>query len=301
MQTNLGDAAVRTGLSRLIDYAGLFPPAQLQMLDALREYALARSEAHAWMLGRFIVPATKIESLLEELPHAEQEPVALSVIVDAGNDPRTWLSNVQRLMARIAEFRGGEQRISIEALEVPLAPLATERETYDAGIGQYAAAARQAGVEDLPAYLEFPRDRHWDRALTGGIFALARHRLHAKVRCGGPSAENVPSPGELAAFLAAAASEDVVFKATAGLHHPVRHFNESAGFVMHGFLNLLFAAARAKSGSNVAQIARVLECEDASAFRFDRAEMEEARAFFISYGSCSFREPVEDLQALGLL
>jgi hypothetical protein len=46
-----------------VDYAGLFPPAQLPLADALAEYRRALAGADAWMLGRFIVPAVQLSVL----------------------------------------------------------------------------------------------------------------------------------------------------------------------------------------------------------------------------------------------
>src|SRR5687767_279114 len=44
-----------------IDYAGLFPPAGLDMSRAVRNYAEYLSGPHAWALGRFVLPASRIE------------------------------------------------------------------------------------------------------------------------------------------------------------------------------------------------------------------------------------------------
>ena len=78
----------------------------------------------------------------------------------------------------------------------------------------------------------------------------------------------------------------VPFKCTAGLHHAVRHGEE------HGFLNIL-AATTAPAG----RLEAVLAEEDASALDVARAD----RGLFVGFGSCSWREPVDDLIELGLL
>ena len=52
---------LRILLRGLIDYAGLFPPASLDMADAVRNYAAYREGEHAWALGRFVVPAARLE------------------------------------------------------------------------------------------------------------------------------------------------------------------------------------------------------------------------------------------------
>jgi hypothetical protein len=114
-------------------------------------------------------------------------------------------------------------------------------------------------------------------------------------------------------FIAAAANAGVAFKATAGLHHPVRHVDPATGFTMHGFLNILAAAALAPRLDRETLL-RVVAEEDPAAFTFDdtslrwrdeRVELDAIarlrRDAFVSYGSCSFSEPIEDLTALGIL
>lgn len=305
--------AVRAAFERLIDYAGLFPPAKLETAPALAEYAAARQGPFAWMLGRFIVPASRIAELLAAFPGTQ--PVALSVIVDGGGEPRTWLSRVQAALAQLAALRSNESRVRVEALEGALPQLQTQRETYDAAIGQFAAARKQAGLDDLPAFLELPHDARWRSELDGALFALSRHKLGAKLRCGGIVPEAFPGVDDVAAFIdAAVRAHRVAMKATAGLHHPIYHRDEHLGVMMHGFLNLLAAAAFARSGMAHADLAAILACEDSQRFRFDEhglqwegervrvGDLLAARAeSFISYGSCSFAEPTGDLQALGIL
>jgi len=115
-----------------------------------------------------------------------------------------------------------------------------------------------------------------------------------KIRCGGA---RIPSVEELAAFVRDAPAP---FKATAGLHHA---YPTEEG--EHGFLNLLAAvvfgdeeaALRAPRGS--------FELDERS-FRWDGREADasrcaEARRRFRSIGSCSFFEPVGELEELGIL
>ncbi len=303
-------AAVRAAFSGLIDYAGLFPPAQLGMKTALAEYDAARRSPHAWMLARFIVAASRIDELVQDAAGA---PPPLSAIVDAGNDSRAWFGNTQAALARIATLKNS-RRAQIETLEVPLSPLLSLRETYDAAIGQYAAAASQAGLREVPSFIELPRDERWLALLPGALAAMQRHRIGAKLRCGGVTAASVPPVLDVATFLHVANDEGAAFKATAGLHHPIRGYNEESGFIMHGFLNVLAAAALAKSGAPLDDLIAVLEDEERANFNFvDEALLWNGRAipaellkqtrehFFVAYGSCSFEEPVNDLAALGMI
>jgi hypothetical protein len=293
--------SVRAAFAALIDYAGLFPPAKLPMAQARAEYESARAGPQAWMLGRFIVPATL---LVDTADHID---APLSVIADGTVD----------LFERLAAMRGSGLRI--EALETPLAnsisPLRTvlsADEILDV-TGELEADITTVGLRDVPVYVEIARTPPWWPMLPTVMSALGRMQLRAKLRCGGVTADAFPSVDEVADFIAAAANAGVAFKATAGLHHPVRHVDPVTGFTMHGFLNILAAAALAPRLDRQA-LRSVIAEEDPAAFSFDdtsftwraqRVELDAIARFrrdvFVSYGSCSFSEPIEDLTALGML
>jgi hypothetical protein len=159
-----------------------------------------------------------------------------------------------------------------------------------------------------PAYCEVP---------VGELDEVKRAGCFAKLRTGGVKPEAIPTTADVAAFIAACADRRLAFKATAGLHHPVRaphpltYEADAPRAVMHGFLNVFLAAAFAWHGDR--DIEPVLAETDPAAFRFDdRAhwrgrslsseQVRDARQQFAhSFGSCSFAEPVEGLEALGLL
>jgi hypothetical protein len=305
---------VRAAFDRLIDYAGLFPPAKLPMAEAVAEYATAQTGPAGWMLGRFIVPASRISDVADAWESLRvARPLPLSAIADASPDARLWFASLQNALAEVTGLGREAPNVRIEALEVPLPPPLSARETFDAPIGQLRASLDRAGAGGLPAYVELPRVARWRELLPGAMAALARMRLNAKVRCGGVVADAFPPVEDVAAFVAAAASEGVAFKATAGLHHPVRHRDSATGFVMYGFLNLLAAATFAPR-VDAERLASILAEEDSGAFAFDessfrwrdqRADLDDVKRMrasaFAGYGSCSFSEPVEDLTALGVL
>lgn len=152
-----------------------------------------------------------------------------------------------------------------------------------------------AGVPDVgEVYVETPLDD----ALEDRLDHLAELGLRAKVRCGGAV---VPDSEGLAGFIRSCRERELVFKATAGLHHAVRADGE------HGFLNLLAAVVFGDE-----ELA--LEDTDPAAFELDAerfswrgrsacaGELVSARRKRLhSIGSCSFFEPVEELEGLGLL
>ncbi|MBV8246202.1 MAG: hypothetical protein JOZ38_09800 [Candidatus Eremiobacteraeota bacterium] len=301
--------AVRSALNRLIDYAGLFPPASLAMDAAVETYERVRESPYAWIAGRFIVPASRLSELAEAL--GRRVPFALSVILDAAATP-AWLNEIAAICELVAAAQR-ESRWRIETLELALPAPRAARETFDAPIGQVRMVLENAGLRALPAFVEVPRTPRWRGLLAGAMAALHRARLGAKVRCGGAAPDAVPSPEDLAAFVRLAVEGGVPFKATAGLHHPVRH-RDPDGRPVHGFVNLMAATLLARTGTSVEALAEVLGDEDAAAFALagdtftwreqvaHAAEVAQMRdENFVAYGSCSFDEPTEDLVALGVL
>jgi hypothetical protein len=265
--------ARRALFGRLIDHAALFPPASLDMPEALEADRRARATPEAWMLDRFIVPASR----LGELP-AQTPP--LSVVLDRGEGDLDALAGYDVVLL--------EGRIDPEWIPETQA-------LVDAKLG-------------VPAFWELAPGR----ALAGEVAAVREAGAGAKIRCGGVTADAFPPVEAVAAFVLACRDAGVRFKATAGLHHPIRHVDAATGFHMHGFLNLLAAAVFAHMGED--DLVPVLAEEDPAAFavdagglevhgrRADAEAIEAARAeLFVAYGSCSFSEPVEDLTALGIL
>jgi len=233
-------------LADLIDYAGMFPPAALSMEEALENYRRYRDGKHAWMLGRFIVPAVRAAEVPADVPVN---------VIEAKTERR-----------RPGGWPGGVPPPYIEITDLNL-------------------------IEDL-----------------------ARDGLRAKLRTGGLTPEAFPSSKDIANFLRKCAQHGVAFKATAGLHHPIRctkpltyEPNAPRG-TMHGFINLFMAAALLPHAE------AILEEQEPQAFAFDddaaswrnhavlTDDLERLREqFAISFGSCSFEEPINDLQELGWL
>jgi len=199
--------------------------------------------------------------------------------------PEAWMLN--RLVlpaAKLPEVRLGENWRVTLLVDAEPGPLAAQVETLETKLPRRLS---------LPTYCE---------ARIGAI-----QGAFAKVRTGGLTPEAVPASSTLAKFLSEAAQRRIPFKATAGLHHPVRA-------AMHGFINVFVAAAFAWRGAERGLIAGVLDETDARAFEFRDAgvrwqsreiatdEIAAARRDFAhSFGSCSFAEPVDDLRALGWL
>jgi hypothetical protein len=285
---------IRTLLAGAIDYAGLFPPASLSMDEAVRNYASYRAAADSWALGRFVVPMTRLGEFRECAASvlSAESPWRLAALAGAGGDDWHGVEHV------------GHHGAVVDALEL-------RARTPD---DVRAAASRRA--TDLDVFYEIPIDSDPGPLVA----AIARVGGKAKVRTGGVTAEAFPNPADLARFVVTCARAAVPFKATAGLHHALRatycltYDADSPRSEMFGFLNVLLAAAFARAGLGTQDVTDVLAESDAAALRFGsdvvewrgrRVSMEvlaETRgALAPSFGSCSFTEPIEELEALGLL
>ena len=279
-----GDTAEPPGLlAGLVDDAGLFPPAQLPMADALARHRADEAAAHPMLSHRFLCPASRLAELRAALVAGAR--LRVGVILDAG------LESLPGALGEVA----AEARLALEMVEVP-APRPAD----------VADALEALEAVDAAAFVEGPRDPGWVKAVAARHPPESGGRLRgAKVRCGGARAELFPSPEELAVFICVCFEHGVPFKATAGLHGAVRHRDETTGFVHHGFLNLVLAAGRAASGAGVDDVAAVLRSTDAPALAAEaRAvsgpRISAARLLFRAYGSCSTSEPREEAAALGL-
>jgi hypothetical protein len=152
------------------------------------------------------------------------------------------------------------------------------------------------------------------------IAAIARAGGRAKVRTGGITPDAFPATADLVRFIRTCLSAKVPFKATAGLHHPLRadyrltYEPDSVRGTMFGFLNLFLASAFMAAGLDDRQAALLLEERDRDSIHFDDSGVEwKGRRLgldailrsredgIVSFGSCSFTEPIGDLQSLGLL
>lgn len=297
-------------LQGLIDYAGLFPPAKLPMAEVVRNYASYLRADHSWMLGRLIVPASKLEEFRrharEYLPTGEdeQDPWPLSVLIDGDLDAD--LDAIYAFNREHAHLDAGLAVIDAVEIKVPIVD------------GQPSAVFVDDTLDKVPdelfPFFELPAPCG-GVDIRGCLAVLADADAGAKLRTGGVTPEAIPTAQSVAEFIAACAVAEVPFKATAGLHHAVRaehaltYEAASPRAVMHGFVNVFAASVFARTArATVDTLVRVLEERDLSAFvRSDARlvwrelsagvdQVEDARlSFALSYGSCSFEEPVAEI------
>lgn len=294
--------SVRILLNEIIDYAGLFPPSQLSMQDAVLNYATYRGSNYGWMLGRFILPVARLdefyESAREFLPKSGSNPWRVSAL--AGED-------INATIRSINEFNRQHSDSAVcDMLEVK--------------------ASTVSKIENTMSALPKAITPYFEIAIGGRTFVdlvttLGIKRLRAKLRTGGVTREEFPTTHDVVRFVRTCMAANVAFKATAGLHHPIRCFKpltyapDAPEGTMHGFLNLLMMTGFARESFRVSLLEEIMEEEFEEVFEFQDggvswrgshfltlAEIANIRAKgMTSFGSCSFDEPVADLREMGVL
>jgi hypothetical protein len=293
--------SVRVLLSGIIDYAGLFPPSQISMPEAVINYATYRGSNYGWMLGRFVTPMPRLEEFIESaqdlLPRDGKDPWRLSVI--AGED-------IAETIRTVREFnRLNRPRVVADTLEVRANTISKIENT----------------VFSLPPEITAYFEISTGDALADLVATLALKGQKAKLRTGGVTREDFPSSKQIIRFVRTCMAANVPFKATAGLHHPIRCFKpltyaeDAPQGTMHGFLNTLMMTGFARESFRTSLLEELMEEEFEEVFRFselgvqwrDQHALSNSHIALLrqrgmhSFGSCSFDEPIADLRALGLL
>ena len=293
--------ALRTLLNGIIDYAGLFPPASLSMTDAVTNYAHYLQSHDRWALARFIVPVSRLAEFSDTVhslpPDLRNQPWRLSALI--GQDVQADVQTIETFNAR---FSCAPRSLSIDTIELK----ATSVEAIHA-LNLPAS---------LTAFVEIPIAPNPEPLIE----AIKRKGICAKVRTGGVTLDAFPAPHDLARFIFLCAKHQTPFKATAGLHHPIRasyrltYAPDSPCGTMFGFLNVFLASAFAFCGMSETTLAELISETDIATISFNQDSIqwrthaislslvEEARTrFALAFGSCSFEEPMQDLKNQQLL
>lgn len=321
-------------LNKIVDYAGLFPPAELPFEQAVENYAEYRKSEFKWILSRFIIPAGLIPELknYKDSFITKKDPFPLSLLGKKTATIEDFQIEIDRVLEQVqwanSELEG---YVTTDSFEIKLPLEVVESYDHDFLLELLnETATRFELTEHAPSLLfyESVTDDSADNELDFIMQALFDHNkiladenydqtkmAGYKLRCGGTSEDDFPSAELVVSALLSARDKLVPMKFTAGLHHPVRHFNESVNTKMHGFLNVFAAGlfAYAFDLSRKEMMGILLE-EDPESFQFtdtgltfdgfqiETEEIDELRSnAYLSYGSCSFAEPVDDLKKLNLL
>ncbi len=274
-------------LEGLFDYAGLFPPANLDMQQTVKNWYTYANCDDSWMLARLIIPVSRLNDFKSAakdiLPSAEEQDMwQISVLLPPVSS-EGFESAVQATIdfnledcgavANVVEFKASSTIEIDKALSI----------LHD----------------DLFPFIEIPIDED----PRGLLASLSGAIAGAKVRTGGIVPELYPSAEHLARFIHSCALSGQPFKATAGLHHPYANINSNVGVREFGFLSILQSAAFASTNDcNVGDIMEILLCDTPDLSSFSEGQLEQVRAeLFNSIGSCSFNEARSDLRLMGML
>jgi len=327
------NASIHALLDGIVDYAGLFPPARLEMSPVVANYGRYLGGPHAWMLGRLIIPTARFGEFadaFEAQGAAGGRTWRISALGAGGDDAAQFaervavdvaaISGLQKRLGRSVIVDAHENRLPAGLIVGGDDSLITEL-AVDA-VGRFSAAR----LSIASAAFEFGFPENWRDVVPVAMAALASGQqkvadsggktlIAAKIRTGGVEAHMFPDCEKVAAFTAMCLKNGLPFKATAGLHHPIRHFNESVQTKMHGFINVFVAAAMGL-GRELSEDALlpIIEDESTGSFKFDddglgwndqRVDVNTIKtarsSAALGFGSCSFQEPIEDLVHLGWL
>ncbi len=317
-------AAIKTLCDQIVDYAGLFPPAKLDMSPAVEAYAREKVGLHRWMLGRFVCPASRLAELSRAGAALMPGTFATSGYREYADSVEPWRITVLADSVTAQDPVGGLERDIAAIIDFN-----TRHATEDQGLAQADCIELKPPTPDFvdEAAELIPEDLYPFFELPGGIdprgfvAALAGAAAGAKIRTGGTTPEAFPSAEVVAEFIRACVAAEVPFKATAGLHHPLRgsfpltYEKGSACAEMFGFLNVFVTAALAKAHRlDTPTLVQCLTERDPSSIAatddglrwrklvLSVSQLSAAReGLALSFGSCSFDEPVRELTALGLL
>jgi hypothetical protein len=260
------------------------------MRTAVSNYLGYRRGARAAALGRFVVDFARMDEL-SEVAGDEFHQIPLSVITTQETDPAELSALINHQVSHASLELKVDCASQVKYLMAHLPPL-------------------------CETYFEIPFGIDTDTILDN----LASSGARAKIRMGGVTAEAFPDSSMVALMLGKLAQKHVLFKATAGLHHPVRlrhpysEERQSPSGVMHGFLNLTFAALLLHFGGPTREALKILEEQDPDTWRAEPGVIrcrgitwttsqliEIRKEFFTSFGSCSFEEPIRELEVMGWL
>ncbi len=284
-----------------IDYAGMFPPAKLPLNEAVDEYVEFMEGEDAWIANRFICAQGNLGDLAEHWSSFREyeEDILPLVVVGAplGANAGEALASLKQDVDKhdgILEVSGFEAKLESGSA---LKALKKSQDWFaDQEIELFLECGWGEGYLDLV-----------------GEAASTLDEVGIKARMGGVEAAAFPSVDEVSDFIVEVASLELPFKFTAGLHEPLRYFDENLDCHHHGFLNVFAASLLAVTlDAGKSTVSEVLSIEDSAGFEFKEGGFTVANqsvglddiglwwSYFRGFGSCSLQEPIDGLKRLGL-
>jgi hypothetical protein len=256
IDTSLITAGMKAFMTELIDYAGLFPPAGLPLEEAVENYARYRQQPDAWMLSRFIIPASRLSELTTIAGDRFQtdDPFRFSILGSGGQDSADFLEAIQTDIESVNTFRADNgSGVTADFYEVRLPESVVAKGDVMEMNGMVSGAANMLVENGMRPFFETTLGPNWRDMVAVTVQTIAGYnnasgqKAGFKLRCGGLDAAAFPSQYQVAHVIAICRDAGVPLKCTAGLHHPIRHYDETVRTKMHGFVNVFVAGIIAQS------------------------------------------------------
>tara|TARA_R110002124_G_scaffold246052_2_gene411147 strand:- start:8597 stop:9589 length:993 start_codon:yes stop_codon:yes gene_type:complete len=326
--------SIQPFLSQILDYAGLYPPASLPLNDAFGEYIKHYQSNEFWMLSKFVAGTNYLSDLVELINAYEESPKPFLITAVAAQS--VSLQGFKQVVVATKKTITNAVNKSSKEIRVPSLEIKLPENLFKAADTTELQEAIEYAVNEMTSSPILPYEIFFEISgfafeqtnidlivdmLSNHLAVLASKDLEYfsnigfKIRCGGVEAFQFPPIDYLAHAIHSSVQKKIPLKFTAGLHHPVRHYNSTVSTKMHGFLNVFGATLLCHhKGLSKAEVRNMLEDENPNNFIFSDAqfiwkdysiasdEIQLLRSHYVtSFGSCSFDEPVEDLQELTLL
>ncbi|MBK8982829.1 MAG: hypothetical protein IPM38_11045 [Ignavibacteria bacterium] len=310
----------------IIDYAGLFPPAELDLKTAFSNYMEYLSGDNSYILSGFICPVKllpELEVICNEISEFKF-PVKISLILSGGKDEITFKENlISDLKVRENFLTGINSFIRADNFEYKIPESFMTEENNERLLdlfGFISQNLKNGSDSKFTFFAETSLTGDWKKNIKTAADLIEEHNetfqdTGFKLRTGGVTAAAIPTAEQIAFAVRHCLNRNLEMKFTAGLHHPFRHFDKNVNAKMHGFINIFSAGIIAKR-HNISdhEMIKLLEDENPDNFKFtesgfswggyeiENEDIHFARQTFVkSYGSCSFDEPVDDLKKLNLI
>ena len=295
-------------LSKLIDYAGIFPPANLKLPLALSNYRSYMQSTHHWIISKFIISSTDLRkiSIKDINQFNSQNLLNLSIITKNFNKDYNIINTFLREFSNNVKFSCLETQISnINNFNNQMIEINDLIKKNKLNISLFFELLSKNWKDDIPFVIDNISRFNKTYETNFGF----------KLRCGGIKKSSFPAPTYISTVLLQSIKKNVPMKFTAGLHHPYIYNDSQINTKMYGFFNVFLSGMFAKKYDlNENDIIKILIDENKNHFQFKENKIKWKSYYittdeildyrlknFISFGSCSFDEPCEDLKENGIL
>lgn len=311
--------SLTTLMNKIVDYAGIFPPGNLPLKQAITNYRNYLEGNDVWMLRSFVLPIAKLSELEKYMDlFSTDKKLKLSLVVSKSDSAEDFDGVCQVDTNKAKKFLDEYvDKVSVESLEIPL-PQVNITKNMIKNVSHLAERFNTQAFCEMSK----PLSDDWIEQMKGAMERInefnrknPKSKIGYKLRTGGIKAHLFPSTEQVAYTLTESVERGIPIKFTAGLHHPVRMYRDEVDTKMHGFLNVFMGYIfQASYKWNVEEVKEILKDEDERNFQFSNRELKWKNfnvsineikmirtSLLNSFGSCSFDDPREDLRDLNMM